>query len=221
MSHSLRRVLVTTATTVVLAGALTSANAVADPHETTSAGSVGAVQAVVDGEPVRQVPIAPCEVDDEEQNDSGRVTVGDVASYWGGETACERDGAGRAGASIEGRYFATDVLRDWGGPRIKVSSFALSCQTSENGSAGRVELRGVRGIKLPDDIPSNYTVIIPGRIEGAAPLAKVIVNEMRTPQPPNGSMTMHALRVVLFPEGGGPLSGDITLGTVDCDPYGN
>lgn len=220
MSSAVRRLLGVAAAAGLLAGGLTSANASADPVETTAEGSIGTVDAVVEGEPVRQAPIAPCDVDGEEANDSGRVTVGDVATYWGGETACTHAANGHAHANIEGRYFATDVLRDWGGPRIKVSSFDLKCKTVNNGSSGSVKLRGVRGFDVPQNIPSNYTVLIPGRIEGAAPLAKVIVNEMKTPSPPDGSMTMHAMRIVLFPEGGAPLSGDITLGTVKCDPYG-
>lgn len=220
MSSPLQRLLVIGSAVGLLAVGLTSANAVAVEHGGMSAGSVGEVDARVDGEPVRQQPIAPCEIDGEEQNDSGKVTVGDVATFWGGESLCHRAGDGRAHADIEGRYFVTDVLRDWGGPRIKVSAFEVSCETLDNGSAGSVELRGVRGIDLPEDIPPNYSVMVPGRIEGAAPLAEVIVNEFTTPNPPDGSMEMHAMRIVLFPEGGGPNSGDITLGTVTCDPYG-
>lgn len=220
MSATPGRVLGAVVAAGVLAVGLTSANAVADPVETTAAGAIGMVDTMIDGEPVRQAPIAPCDVDGEQNNDSGRVTVGDVAKFWGGDTACTHAGNGHAHAKIAGRYFATDVLREWGGPRIKVSSFKLSCKTVQNGASGRVDLRGVRGIDLPEDIPSNYTVMVPGRIEGAAPLAKVIVNELQTPSPADGSMTMHAMRIVLFPEGGGPNSGDITLGTVSCDPYG-
>lgn len=220
MSSSIRRLLVIGSAVGILAGGLTSANAVAEEPGGVAAGSIGAVDAVVDGEPVRQSPIAPCDVDGEQDNDSGRVTVGDVATFWGGQSGCHRSDAEEAEAVVEGRYFVTDVLREWGGPRIKVSAFELSCETQDNGSGGHVELRGVRGIKLPEDIPPNYTVTIPGRIPTAVPLAKVIVNEFKTPSPPDGSMRMHAMRIVLFPEGGAPLSGDITLGTVTCDPYG-
>lgn len=220
MSHRINRTMVACAIAGVLGSALTGASAAqADPHETTAEGHIGSVNVVLEGRPVNRAPIAPCDVADDQENSSGTVNVSDAATYWGGTTACTWDTSDEAHARITGRYFSTRVLEEWGGPRIKVSSFKVNCQTRANGSSGNIQLTGLRGIRVPETIPPNYTVTIPGRIEGAAPLAKVIVNELVTPQPSDGSMRVNGLHIKLFPEGG-PSSGDIIVGSVTCDPYG-
>lgn len=183
-----------------------------------ASGSVGEVNVVHDGEEVVVEPIAPCDVAGTLKNSSERVTADGIADFWGGETECSKND--KAVAQVVGRYFRTDALYEWGGPRIRVSSFKVRCETQENGASGTVELRGVRGIEMPERIPPNYTVTIPGRIENAPPIGRVIINEFVAPDPPDGSMTMNAMRIELFPEGGAPDSGDIVIGSVSCDPYG-
>lgn len=210
----------TVALTGLLAASLTAAQASATGSDAAAGGFLGSVDVVVDGEQVVRAPIAPCEVSGKPSNSSGTVRVGDVALYRGGTSACEVDDDDNAHAAVEGRVFKTDVLREWGGPRIRASSFSASCRTTGNGSSATMEVRGIRGIDVPEEIPPNYTVTIPGRIEGAAPLAKVVVNELIAPSPPDGSMTVNAMRIELFPEGGGPNSGEIVVGAVSCDPYG-
>lgn len=222
MPYSTARGIVATVIACLAASTLTSAAAAAPPAaKAVASGSVGAVDVVVEGEEVVLEPLAPCDVDGKQNNRSGRVKVDDVATFGGGGTNCGRNADRRAKAAVTGRSFSTDVLRDWGGPRIRMSGFSVDCETTGNGSAGSMRLRGLRGIEVPEDIPPNYTVTVPGRIEGAAPLAKVVVNELIAPDPPDGSMTLHVMRIELFPEGGGPNSGDLIIGTANCDPYGS
>lgn len=202
-----------------LAALPATASAAGEP-ESTSAGSVGSVDVVYDGEDVVQEPIAPCEVSGEKTNKTTGVKLGEVATYGKGATRCDRDTDGNAVVAVDGRAFSTKALVEWGGPRIRMSSFKVTCKTTGNGSTATFELRGIRGFEVPDRIPSNYSVMIPGRIEGSAPLAEVVLNELITPSPPDGSMVLNAMRIRLFPEGGGPNSGDIVVGSVACDPYG-
>ncbi|MGH3516035.1 MAG: choice-of-anchor P family protein [Haloechinothrix sp.] len=223
MSRTTERWWVSAAVGGFLVASLTglSGSAVAaDEPETSGAGSVGAVDVVYDGEEIVVDPIAECAVPGRQTNRTSGVSVGDVARYGRATTNCRWDSAGNALVEVAGRTFSTRALVEWGGPRIRISSFTVNCQTTGNGSAASFELRGIRGIEVPDRIPSNYTVTIPGRIEGSAPLAKVVLNELIAPSPPDGSMTLNAMRIELFPEGGGPNSGDITVGTVACDPFG-
>ncbi|MPY78314.1 MAG: hypothetical protein GEV04_07430 [Actinophytocola sp.] len=223
MAHSVRR-----AVAVAFAGGLTAALATATPaaagppeqSAATAAGFLGAVDVVVDGEPLAVGPIAACDVEGQQHNESGLFPVGkDVADFWGGTSDCTRDDEGNAHADVDGRYFSTGVLREWGGPRIRVSSFAARCETTSKGSSTVMELDGVYGLTLPEEVPSNHTVTIPAPNEDDPPLAKVVVNELVAPQPPDGSLRVNALRIVLFPEGG-PASGEILVGSVGCDPYG-
>ncbi|WP_141134728.1 hypothetical protein [Haloechinothrix alba] len=191
------------------------------PASPVSAASVGSVDAVIDGQRVRQDPIAPCEVDGQREAESGAVSVDPVAGFGRGSSRCRMDteGSGAAEAETSGRAFTSRVLRRYGGPLLRVSSYSASCRTVDRGSEGSVELRGVRGIDVPSDIPSNHTVLIHGPDESQPPLARVTVNEMVTPSPPDGSMTLNAMRIELFPEGG-PDSGEIVVGSVSCDPFG-
>lgn len=221
MPYSTGRGIVATVIACLAASTLTSAAAAAQPPvKAVATGSIGAVDVVVDGEEVVLEPIAPCDADGEQNNKSGRVKVDDVATFGGGTTKCGRNANSRAEAAVAGRSFSTDVLREWGGPRIRAGRISVRCETTGNGSSGGMEISGLRGIDVPEDIPPNYTVTVPGRIEGAAPLAKVVLNELIAPSPPDGSMTLHAMRIELFPEGGGPNSGDLIIGTANCDPYG-
>lgn len=221
MSHSgIRRAALAAVAAGLVASASGGASAsAAQRHEATAKGSIGSVDVRQGDQQVSHPPIAPCDVEGDQDGSSGTVTVGGVATYWGGQTKCDWDASERARAEVTGRYFSTKAMVEWGGPRIKVSTFKVRCNTTANGSSASMQLTGVRGIDLPERIPSNYTVTIPGRIEGAKPLGKVIVNEVVVPDRPDGSMRVNAMHIVLFPEGG-PDQGDIIVGTVHCDPFG-
>ncbi|MPY98569.1 MAG: hypothetical protein GEU97_11335 [Actinophytocola sp.] len=225
MAHSVRR-----AVAVAIAGGLTAAlttagasgTAAAEPPaqpRATASGFLGAVAVTVDGEPLAVGPIGACDVAGEQHSETGLFPVDDVADFWGGTADCTRDEQGNAHADVEGRYFSTSILRRWGGPRIRVSSFAARCDTTGKGSNTVMELGGVYGIDLPENVQSNHTITIPAPDEGEPPLAKVVINELVAPQPPDGSLAVNAIRIELFPEGG-PASGEIVVGSAACDPYG-
>ncbi|MGH3451156.1 MAG: hypothetical protein ACRDQW_10605, partial [Haloechinothrix sp.] len=109
-----------------LSGVPGSALAADDP-ETTAAGSIGAVDVVMDGEAVVEDPIAACDVTGTQNGTTSGVTVEDVASYGTGTTTCRRDDSGNAHAEVAGRTFSTRALVEWGGPRIRISSFTVNC----------------------------------------------------------------------------------------------
>lgn len=238
MAHSVRR-----AVAVAIAGGLTAALATAaaapataappteppaeqpveqpaEQRAATATGFLGAVDVVVDDQHLVREPIAACDVATEQHGEADPIEVGrDVANFWGGTTDCTRDDEGNAHADVAGRYFSTSVLREWGGPRIRVTSFAARCHTTSKGSSSVMELGGVYGIDVPENVTSNHTVTVPGSTEDDPPLAKVVINELVAPQPPDGSLRVNAIRIELFPEGG-PASGEILVGSAACDPYG-
>lgn len=219
MSSTRFRSLLAVAAATVLAASLTSATAVAAPGASGS-GAVGKVNVKRNGSTVKQTPMAPCEIGATEDAESGKVIVGDVATYYGGSTTCTSTATDEeAEVAVEGDAFMTDVLRSAGGPRIRLSGYDVSCSTDDNSSYGQVELRGIRGITVPQNIPVNYKVTVPGRTSSAPPLAVVTLNQFVTPRPPDGSMKLNAMTIKLYPQGG-PMSGTITVGTVACDPYG-
>ncbi|WP_116046651.1 hypothetical protein [Amycolatopsis palatopharyngis] len=209
------------AVTVALAGGLlaTAVPAEAAPVVAVASASVGSADIVVSGQPAHAAPIAVCEVDGKQSNSTTGGYAGTKTKFGRGTTECARDADGRASASASGQRFETSVLRQFGGPTLRVRTFSARCNTTANGSSGYIELSGASGFSVPREIQSNHTILIPGRAQGDPPMARLVLNELDVPTPADGSLTTNALRITLFPEGG-PASGDIVVGSASCDPYG-
>lgn len=191
----------------------------AEPVIATAAGALGSAEVMVGSQQVHAAPIAACAVDKTQQATSNGTSVGTTTKYGRGETTCTRDANGTASAKASGQRFETTILKQFGGPAIKVRSYTAGCTTTANGSSGYMEISGVTGVTVPTDIPANFTIAIPGKNAGDPPMAEVVVNELIAPTPPDGSLGTHAMHIKLFPQGG-PASGDIMVGSANCDPYG-
>jgi hypothetical protein len=116
-----------------------------------------------------------------------------------------------------GSRFQLDALVDHGGPRIRLERYQVTCHATDRGTDESVWLSGLTGVTVPSTIPANYTVTIPSRFAGQPPLARVIFNEVRTPSPADGSISVNLMRVTLFPDGG-PQTGDVVVGSASCAP---
>lgn len=191
--------------------------AVAAPLEATASGSVGSVDMVVDGVAVHTMPIATCEAGGKQDNMTLGVDAGTTTSYGMSETHCAL-ADGTASVRVSGTRFQTTVLARYGGPVVEVRTFGARCETTGNGSRSYISLGGVRGISIPETIPANYTITVPGTRPGDPPMARIVLNELVAPTPPDGSLTAHAMHIELFPAGG-PAGGDIIVGSAGCDPY--
>jgi len=185
----------------------------------TGAGSVGAVDIAVDGVSAHADPIAPCVVGETPSASTNPVTVGTKTKYGLAETTCTRNADGTARVSVTGQRFETGVLEQFGGPVIKARTFGAGCDTTDNGSNGWMQLGTVTGITVPENIPVNHTITVPGATPEAPPLAEVVLNELIVPSPADGSLTTNAMHIKLFPQGGAG-SGDILVGSARCSPYG-
>jgi len=209
------RALALSATAIVLV----AAPAQATPGDAVAEGSVGSVNAHLDSAPIIVDPIAACRSDGPLQGSSGNIEVEDFISYTNGKTKCAVDGAGEiASVEVTGGRFRFDGLRDFGGPRIRLTKFTARCATTLTGSGSSIELSGLSGISAPADLPTNYKVTIANPNAGQPPLATVTLNEMVVPSPPDGSMTVNLMHIRLFPEGPGQNTGDVIVGAVHCAP---
>ncbi|MGH3761815.1 choice-of-anchor P family protein [Actinophytocola sp.] len=202
---------------LVLAGA-SPAQALAE--SAVASGSVGSVDATFDGAPLQVDPLAACDT----AGSGSAVTSGDeVAGFYEfgpGSSTCTLDASGVASADVSGELFRLDVLRAFGGPRIRVTDYSVECGTTETGSSASWYIGGLSGIRVPPELPSNHVVTIPGSGPGAPPLAEVTLNETIVPEPPDGSMTVNMMRIHLFPEGGNDeVGGEIVVGSVSCAPF--
>ncbi len=162
-------------------------------------------------------PIAPCSTEGAPTGQSGEVSVPNVVTYASGNSTCTVDDAGEiAKTTVTGGRFRFDALRQYGGPRIRLSSFSAKCETTLTGSSSSIQFSGLSGVSVPSQLPSNHVVTIPGGPNGK-PKATVTFNELVLPSPPDGSMTVHLMHIRMFPQGG-PTSGDAYVGTVHCSP---
>jgi hypothetical protein len=118
--------------------------------------------------------------------------------------------------NVTGGRFRFDALRQYDGPRIRLSSYTAKCETTSTGSGSSFTFDGLSGVSVPSPVPTNYVVTIPDGPDGR-PKATVTFNETVVPTPPDGSMTVHLMHIRLFPQGG-PASGDAYVGSVHCSP---
>jgi hypothetical protein len=182
-----------------------------------SSGFVGSVDLSVDGQLAQAAPIAPCAVGGVGGNRTDPITVGTRTSFGAATTTCTSAPDGTAHVGVSGQRFTTTVLSRFGGPVIRARTFESTCDTTTNGSSGRMGLGGVSGVAVPSTIPANYTVVIPGAAPDTRPMAVVVFNEVTVTQPSDGSLTITAMHLKLFPNGG-PARGDIVVGTASCVP---
>lgn len=189
------------------------APAQAAPGDAVAEGSAGAVtigQVTVE-------PIAPCSTEGPLSAESDEVAVPNVATYSAGSSTCSIDDLGEiAKTTVTGGRFRFDALRQYGGPRIRLTSYTAKCETTLTGSNSSIQFSGLTGISVPAQLPSNHVVTIPGGPDGK-PKATVTFNEALLPSPADGSMTVHLMHIRMFPQGG-PVSGDAYVGTVHCAP---
>lgn len=199
---------------LIVAGlAFVVAPAQAAPGDAVAEGSAGAAtigQVTVE-------PIAPCSTEGELQGSAGEVAVPNVVTFAPSSSTCAIDDAGEiATTTVTGGRFRFDGLRQYGGPRIRLTSFTAKCETTLTGSSSSIRFSGLSGVSVPSQLPSNHVVTIPGGPDGK-PKATVTFNEALLPDPADGSMTVHLMHIRMFPQGG-PTSGDVYVGTVHCSP---
>lgn len=191
----------------------------AAPITATASGSVGSIDVTADGQHVQVESIAPCTADGPVRAGTTGGVYGNAGVFGNSDTACTRQPDGVAIGQSSGRRFKTTLLQAYGGPVITVRTFVARCATTGTGSDGYIEIGEVTGMTVPANIPANYTITISGAGGETRPMAKVVLNELITPRPPDGSLTTNTVHIKLFPEGG-PAEGDIILGTAKCDPFG-
>jgi hypothetical protein len=190
----------------------------AAPEEAIAAGSVGSVDATYSGASVDVDPLAECATDGVGVGSTAGYRLPGFVEFGLGSSTCGIDDDGVAHAKASGKLFRLDALRAHGGPRIRMTGFSAECSTTENGSTASFHIGGLSGISVPPTLPPNHVVTIPGSGPGAPPMAEITLNETITPEPPDGSMKVNIMRIHLFPEGG-PHSGELTVGSVECAPF--
>lgn len=198
---------------IALACLAAPAGAAATVQGTANAGSA---KVVMDGTPSAVDALAPCDIAGTATNSTDGAVVDDVVSYGPATTSCTHDAAARTSAmSVKGGEFDFTALTRYGGPEISFDSYQTGCTGANGSTGGSFHLTGQRGVELPDPLPANYTVTVPGVSKADPPMAKLVFGEVVPAPTQDGSTRLNTLHIKLFPEGG-PSSGDLYLGSVYC-----
>ncbi len=189
-------------------------------EEAIASGTIGSVDASVDGDSVEIGPLAECGTQGPRYAKSAALARPGFVEFGRGTSKCTLNRyTGVARAETSSTLFRLDALRPYGGPRIRMTNYSAECSTTQNGSSASFHIGGLTGLSVPAQLPPNHVVTIAGRSAGDPPLATVTFNEIMVPDPPDGSMTVNIMHIKLFPEGGGDHEGDIVAGSVSCSPF--
>ncbi|WP_051385394.1 hypothetical protein [Actinokineospora inagensis] len=208
------------AATGLVAFAAVPAQAEAVPAD--SSGSVGAAQALYGTEAIDIGPLAPCAAGGPGiGTTAGQASDAGLVSYGPGSSTCTYDpSTNSASATINGRQFQLNKNNIPGVPSFSVATYTVSCTTTDTGVTSSISLNGVKGLQVPDDIPPDYTITVPGLDPDGPPIARIVLNDTVKADPPDTSLSVHAIKIWLYPDTGAaaPGSGSITVGSVTCNP---
>jgi hypothetical protein len=185
-----------------------------------ASGSAGTVTMTRNGVPVVVDPISPCATaGGQSLGNTAQVAVPDVVTFGDSASTCVVDATDRlASVEVTGRDVLFDALVAHGGPRLSLASYTVRCNASRTDSSSSLMTTGLSGVSVPEDLPANYLVTVPGA-DGAPPLATVTFNEKIVPIRPDGGTIVNLMHIRVFPQGG-PDSGDVVVGSVHCVPAG-
>jgi hypothetical protein len=179
-------------------------------------GNAGSAKVVMDGTAGEIPALAPCDIAGTATNSTDGAAIDGVVSYDAATTSCTHDAAARTSAmSVKGGSFDFTALTRYGGPEISFDSYRTGCTGAKGSTGGSFHMTGQRGVELPDPLPANYTVTIPGANKTDPPMAKLVFGEVVPAPTQDGSTRLNTLHIKLFPEGG-PSSGDLYMGSVHC-----
>lgn len=162
-------------------------------------------------------PIIPCDIADQVPGTTQGASYPGV-SFGAGSTACNKDADGNANIKVTGNKFELSLFNksEYGRRLIRVRGFEATCTSTQNSTKASFKLNGYSGFALPNPVPANHEVLVPGKTAAAPPVAKITVNKVETDQ---GAIAMTAMHIVLDPQDGyGPIGGTITVGATACAP---
>lgn len=187
---------------------------------TTPAGvaSLGSASIVHDGVTTSVAPVGACDLTGDQTGNSPGASVPGLVSYGIGNSSCTADtSANTSTSTASGATFTLSALVPYGGPRISLGNYQVTCTANTGGTNASWKFSDLTGITgLPSPLPTDYTQNITNA-QGTV-LAKVVLNEIILPNPNDGSITMNLMHIILYPNGNGPLSGDVYVGSTACSP---
>lgn len=172
------------------------------------------------GAQVSVAPLARCSVDGPTTASAG-LTTGSGIKFTSATSSClttvvdpDTDTT-KTVSKASGTGFELSALVLKGGPRIRISSWQVTCTGTDAGTNVSWSFSGMSGLSaLPNPVPQNYVREI--RTSGGVLLATATFNGIVFPSPNDGSISMTLLRIQFAPGSG--MSGEVRLGDTACSP---
>lgn len=139
-------------------------------------------------------------------------------SFGAGTTSCKKEANGDANIKVTGNKFELSLFNksEYGKRLLRVKSFEVTCQSTENGTSTSFKLNGYSGFTLPSPVPQNHVVKIPGKRSTDAPVARLVLNKYDSK---DGASSLTAMRIVLDPQDAyGAIGGTVDVGVTACAP---
>jgi hypothetical protein len=129
-------------------------------------------------------------------------------TFGGGTSSCTD-----TKVTATGKDFDLSALLRAGGPRVRLSSFTVTCERAPGQTSANWSYGGLSGIaNPPSPVPVGY--VSPLRKSDGTVLANAVFNIQNLPG--DGSVGLTMLRIDFLPESG--LSGAVELGRTSCSP---
>ncbi|MGW3962165.1 hypothetical protein ACWED2_20245 [Amycolatopsis sp. NPDC005003] len=133
-------------------------------------------------------------------------------TFGGGESSCTTSGP-TTKSTATGKNFELSALTGVGGPRVKLSSWTVTCEGTQTQTSADWTYSGLSGMaNPPSPVPVGY--VSPLRKPDGTVLANAVFNIQELPG--DGSIELTMLRISFLPASG--LSGQVTLGQTSCAP---
>ncbi|MGW5744603.1 hypothetical protein [Amycolatopsis sp. NPDC003861] len=158
-------------------------------------------------------PQAPCSIGGPTSATAQQVSKPGI-TFGGGTSSCTTSPSGDSTTSTAtGKNFELSALVAAGGPRVKLSSYTVTCVGTQTQTNANWTYGGLSGIaNPPSPVPVGY--VSPLRKPDGTVLANAVFNIQDLPG--DGSIGLTMLRIDFLPPSG--LSGAVTLGRTSCTP---
>jgi hypothetical protein len=162
--------------------------------------------------------LAPCAVEGPTSATASSVVKSGL-TFGGGNTTCETtvtdpgNDLTTTTSTANGKNFELSALVSAGGPRVRLSSYTVTCTGSHTQTNANWTFSGLGGITgLPSPMPANYTK--PLTKSNGTVLANAVFNTQTLPG--DGSISLTMLRFDFLPASG--VTGSVTVGRTACSP---
>lgn len=205
------------AATLLLAG-LGAGVAPAQAAPQPGVANIGSANFTKSGTTVQVPTQGHCSIDGPMNATAQAVTKPGV-TFGGGTSSCTttvtdpNTDATTTTSTATGKNFELSALVTAGGPRVKLSTFKVTCTATHTQTNANWSFGGLSGISgLPSPVPAKYTK--PITKSNGTVLANAVFNIQNLPG--DGSIGLTMLRIDFLPASN--ITGSVTLGHTSCSP---